>query len=419
MSIALMVQTSGVWNRVQSSQARGRYGTMRSTLEKLRLSEISPSVVQSEIRAMTMECDRVAGVNLAQGVCDTEVPHPVVAQAIEAIHQGYNIYTRLDGIAPLREAIARKLERDNGLTVDPDSEILVTSGATGGFYAAALALLDPGDEVILFEPFYGYHLNTLLALRIKPVAVPLAQGDWALDLDRLRAAITPKTRALVINTPSNPCGKVFSRAELEAIAEIAEEHDLFVFTDEIYEYFVFDGMKHVSPATLPGMAERTISISGLSKTFSITGWRIGYLTASARWLGSIAYFHDLTYVCAPSPFQYGAAAGLLELPMSFYTDMAVEYQAKRDMMCSALADAGLTPSVPAGAYYVLADASSLAGATAKEKARALLRERGVAAVAGTAFFTGGRGENILRFCFAKRDEDLKRACDLLRGTARV
>ena len=390
--------------------------SMRTAIEKLHLSEISPHVIQSEIRSMTVECDRVGGVNLAQGVCDTEVPPPVVQRAIEAIHEGYNIYTRLDGVAPLREAIARKLERDNHLTVDPNSEVLVTSGATGGFYAAALALLDPGDEVILFEPFYGYHLNTLLALRIKPVAVALQEGDWALDLDRLRAAITPKTRALVINTPSNPAGKIFSRAELEAVAAVAEEHDIFIFTDEIYEYFVFDGKEHVSPATLPGMAERTISISGLSKTFSITGWRIGYLTADKRWLGPIGYFHDLTYVCAPSPFQYGAAAGLMELPVEFYTDMAVEYQAKRDMMCSALTDAGLTPSVPAGAYYVLADASSLPGATAKEKARTLLRDRRVAAVAGTAFFTGGRGENLLRFCFAKRDEDLKRACDLLRGT---
>ena len=403
---------------MQIVSMRDRYGTMRATLEKLRLSEISPSVIQSEIRAMTMECDRVGGVNLAQGVCDTEVPHPVVAEAIEAIHQGKNIYTRLDGIAPLREAIARKLERDNALTVDPGSEVLVTSGATGGFYAAALALLDPGDEVILFEPFYGYHLHTLMALRVKSVAVPLVTGSWALDLDRLRAAITPKTRAVVINSPSNPCGKVFSREELEAIAEVAEENDLFLFTDEMYEYFVYDGKKHISPATLPGMAERTISISGLSKTFSITGWRIGYLTANARWLGTIAYFHDLTYVCAPSPFQYGAAAGLMELPVSFYTGLGVEYQVKRDMMCSALADASLTPSVPEGAYYVLADASSLPGATAKEKARTLLRERGVAAVAGTAFFTEGRGENILRFCFAKRDEDLKRACDLLRGTIR-
>lgn len=297
--------------------------------------------------------------------------------------------------------------------------MLVTSGATAGFYAAALALLDPGDEVILFEPFYGYHLNTLLALRIKPVTVPLTDGDWALDLDRLRAAITPKTRALVINTPSNPCGKIFSRAELEGVAQIAEENDLFIFTDEIYEYFVFEGNQHISAATLPGMAERTISISGLSKTFSITGWRIGYLTASPRWMGAIAYFHDLTYVCAPAPFQYGAAAGLMELPVSFYTDLAVEYQAKRDLMCSALADAGLTPSIPAGAYYVLADVSSLPGATAKQKARTLLRERGVAAVAGTAFFTGGRGENLLRFCFAKRDEDLKKACDLLRGRIRI
>jgi aminotransferase len=388
---------------------------MPTATEKLRLSQISPHIVQSEIRSMTVECDRLGGVNLAQGVCDTELPAPVARRAIEAIHEGYNIYTRLDGVAPLREAIAAKLQRDNGLTVDPEGEVLVTSGATGGLYAAALALLDPGDEVILFEPFYGYHLNTLLALRVKPVAVPLDEGSWALDIDRLRAAITPKTRAVIINTPANPCGKVFSRAELEAVAALAIEHDLFVFTDEIYEYFVFDGTEHVSPATLPGMAERTITISGLSKTFSITGWRVGYLAADRRWLGSIGYFHDLTYVCSPSPFQYGAAAGLMELPRSFYDGLSSEYQAKRDKLCSALTAAGLTPSIPSGAYYVLADVSRLPGATAKEKARSLLRESKVAAVAGTAFFAGGRGENLLRFCFAKRDEDLDRACELLRA----
>jgi aminotransferase len=386
---------------------------MGTATANLRLSRIAPNLVQSEIRAMTMECDALGGVNLAQGVCDTEMPALVADRAIEAIREGHNIYTRLDGIAPLREAIARKLHRDNGLTVDPASEVLVASGATGALYAALLALLDPGDEVVLFEPFYGYHLNTLEALRIKPVTVPLAAGDWALDLDRLRAAITPRTRAMMVNSPSNPCGKVFSRHELEAIAEIVEEHDLFLFTDEIYEYFLYDGAEHISPATLPGMAERTISVSGLSKTFSITGWRIGYLTASARWLPSIAYFHDLTYVCAPSPFQYASAAGLLELPLSFYTRLSAEYQAKRDMLCSALAAAGLPPSVPAGAYYVLADVSSLPGETARDKARTLLRERGVAAVAGTAFFHEGRGDNLLRFCFAKRDEDLKRACELL------
>jgi aminotransferase len=388
---------------------------MGTATTNLRLSKIAPNLVQSEIRAMTMECDRVGGVNLAQGVCDTELPASVAEGAIQAVQDGYNIYTRLDGIAPLRDAIAEKLKRDNHLTVDPNSEVLVTSGATAGFYAALMALLDPGDEVVLFEPFYGYHLNTLTALRITPVIVPLAWGSWALDLDRLRAAITPKTRAIVVNSPSNPSGKVFSRDELEAIAAVAEEHDLFLFTDEIYEYFVYGGTEHVSPATLPGMTERTISVSGLSKTFSITGWRIGYLTASARWMPSIAYFHDLTYVCAPSPFQYGAAAGLLQLPVSFYTGLAAEYQAKRDMLCSALASAGFTPHVPAGAYYVLADISSLPGGSAKEKARTLLRERGVAAVAGTAFFHQGRGENLLRFCFAKRDEELQRACDQLQS----
>ncbi|MGA8160191.1 MAG: aminotransferase class I/II-fold pyridoxal phosphate-dependent enzyme [Acidobacteriaceae bacterium] len=388
---------------------------MRAVADKLRLSEISPGMVQSEIRAMTVECERVNGINLAQGVCDTEVPRPVAARAVEAIAQGHNIYTRLDGIATLRQVIASKLARHNGLTADPDSEILVTSGATGGFFAASMALFDPGDEVILFEPFYGYHHNTLRAVRVSAVSVPLAAPDWTLDFDALRAAITSRTRGIVINSPSNPSGKVFSAEELETIAALAQQRDLFVLTDEIYEYFVFDGTRHISVATLPGMAERTITISGLSKTFSITGWRVGYLVADKRWMGAISYFHDLTYVCSPSPFQHGAAAGLLELPDSFYAGLATEYQAKRDMLCWALADAGLTPSIPRGAYYVLADVTNIPGATARDKARNLLRQTGVAAVAGTAFFADGRGENLLRFCFAKRDEDLARACDRLRS----
>jgi aminotransferase len=387
---------------------------MPSVADKLRLSAIAPGLVQSEIRAMTVECERVGGVNLAQGVCDTEVPQPVASRAIEAIAEGHNIYTRLDGIAPLRKAIAERVARHKGLHADPDSEILVTSGATAGFCAASMALFNPGDEVILFEPFYGYHRNTLRALRVEPVSVPLTSPAWGLDFAALRAAITPRTRGIVINSPSNPCGKVFSRAELEAIAALAQEHDLFVLTDEIYEYFVFDGARHISFATLPGMAERTITISGLSKTFSITGWRVGMLVCDRRWMGAISYFHDLIYVCAPSPFQHGAAAGLMQLPDSFYEGLAYDYQKKRDRLCAALADVGLMPSIPQGAYYVLADVASLPGATAREKARNLLRATGVAAVAGTAFFGEGRGENLLRFCFAKRDEDLDRACALLR-----
>ncbi|ACO34124.1 pyridoxal phosphate-dependent aminotransferase [Acidobacterium capsulatum] len=379
----------------------------------LRLSEISPLIVQSEIRSMSVECDRMGGVNLAQGVCDTGVPAPVAERALAAIEQGHNIYTRLDGIAVLRDAIAQKALRYNGIHADPESEVLVTSGATGAFYAACLALLNPGDEVLLFEPFYGYHANTLRAQRAVPVAVPLENGNWAIDFDRLRRAITPRTRALLINTPSNPCGKVFTREELAQIAAIVEEHDLIVFTDEIYEYFVFEGAQHVSFATLPGMASRTITISGLSKTFSITGWRVGYLIADRSVLGTIGYFHDLTYVCAPAPLQHGAAAGLVALPDEYYQAMARDYQSKRDLLCGALTRMGLTPSIPAGAYYVLADASRIAGANAREKARTLLAATGVAAVAGTAFFAEGRGENLLRFCFAKREEDLQRACDLL------
>lgn len=364
---------------------------------------------------MTVACTDVGGINMAQGVCDTDPPHPVVEAAIAAIRSGQNIYTRMDGIAPLREAIAQKLASFNGLAVDPHTQVLVTSGATGAMHASLLALLNAGDECIVLEPFYGYHVSSLKAMRAVPVVVPLAGPAFTLDADRLRAAITPRTRAIIINSPTNPSGKVFSRSELEALTEVAIEHDLFVFTDEMYEYFIYDGAHHISIATLPGMAERTITISGFSKTFSVTGWRLGYLAASERWLPAIAYFHDLLYVCAPSPLQHGAAAGLLQLPQSFYAEMAVEYQGKRDVICAALARAGLTPSIPAGAYYVLADATRVPGADAKQKARRLLADAGIAAVAGSAFFASDAagvnpGENLLRFCFAKKDDELAEAC---------
>ena len=386
---------------------------------ELSLSELAPRVLQSEIRAMSMECDRLGGVNLAQGICDTEVPAPVSEGAIQAIHDGHNIYTRLDGILRLRKAIAGKLRSFNGIEVNPEREILVTSGATGGLHAAVMALLNPGDEVILFEPFYGYHVSTLKSMRVVPVVVPLAApvekgGDWSLDLDAVRAALTPRTKAMIVNTPSNPCGKVFTRAELEALALVAEERELFVFTDEIYEHFVYGNAEHVSPATLPGMRERTILISGFSKTFSVTGWRLGYLVADAKWLGTMSYFHDLTYVCAPSALQHGAAAGLEQLGSEFYTQLATDHYDKRARIVAALEDAGMSPYVPAGAYYVLADASKLPGENAATKARALLARTGVASVAGSAFFRPGLGENLLRFCFAKKDKDLDEACQRLR-----
>ncbi len=380
---------------------------------RLRLSQLAPGSLQSEIRAMTAECDRLGGINLAQGVCDTPVPAVVEEEAIRAIQAGYNIYTRLDGIERLRQAIAEKQRRDYGLEYDPEGEVLVTSGATGGLHAAATALLDPGDQVLVFEPFYGYHVTTLKSLRVQPVFVPLSEPDWALDVDALRAAVTPHTRAVLLNTPGNPSGKVFTRAELEAVAGVVQEHDLFLITDEIYEYFVYDGAEHVSPATLPGMRERTIVLSGFSKTFSVTGWRLGYATAGAKWMGAMSHFHDLTYVCAPSALQHAAAAGLEKLPPSFYRELAAAHQAKRERMLRALRAAGMEASAPAGAYYGLANVHTLPGKTAAEKARGLLASTGVAAVAGSAFFRPGRGEDLLRFCFAKKDEELDEACERL------
>jgi aminotransferase len=364
---------------------------------------------------MTVACSDLGGINMAQGVCDTDPPHLVVEAAISAIRSGQNIYTRMDGIEPLREAIAQKFASFNGLSVDPRTQVFVTSGATGAMHASLLALLNAGDECVVLEPFYGYHVSSLKAMRAVPVVVPLAGPEYALDADRLRASITPRTRAIIVNSPSNPSGKVFSRSELEALAEVAIEHDLFVFTDEMYEYFIYDGAQHISLATIPGMAERTITISGFSKTFSVTGWRLGYLAASERWLPAIGYFHDLIYVCAPSPLQHGAAAGLLQLPQSFYDGLTAEYQAKRDVTCAALTRAGLTPSIPTGAYYVLADATRIPGADAKQKARRLLADAGIAAVAGSAFFGTDAdgvnpGENLLRFCFAKKDDELAEAC---------
>ena len=381
---------------------------------RLALSQLAPAVVQSEIRAMSIECDRIGGINLSQGICDTPVPVPVQEAAIQAIHDGYNIYTRLDGIARLRAAIAVKQKRDYALDYDPESEILVSSGASGGFHAAVMALLNPGDEVLIFEPFYGYHVAILKSMRVVPVLVPLSEPDWALDPAALRAAVTPRTRAILLNTPANPTGKVFSRAETEAIAALCQQHDLFLITDEIYEYFVYDGARHIAPAALPGMKERTIVISGFSKTFSVTGWRIGYVCASAKWISAMSYFHDLTYICAPSALQHGAAAGLEQLPHSFYAQLAADHQSKRTRILTALRAAGFEPGVPAGSYYVLARAARIPGKTAAEKARSLLAATGVAAVAGSAFFRPGHGENLLRFCFAKKDHELDDACARLR-----
>jgi aminotransferase len=347
---------------------------------------------------------------MAQGVCDTPVPPPVLAAAAEAMARGKNTYSRFDGLPELRAALAAKLLRDNDIHADPETEITVSAGATGSFHAACLALLNPGDEVILFEPFYQYHVSALLAVEAVPVIARLDAPDWALMPDAVERAVTRRTKAIIVNSPGNPSGKVFTTDELRAVAEIAVEHDLMIFTDEIYEYFLYDGRRHVSMASLPGMAERTITIGGYSKTFSITGWRIGYSVAAPQWTQAIGAMNDLLYVCAPTPLQAGVAAGIQELPDTFYRQLAKDYQHKRDRFCAALAQAGLPPAVPQGAYYVLADATRLPGRNGKDRAMHLLTSVGVAGVPGEAFFSGPDGSRYIRFSYAKTDADLDEAC---------
>ena len=368
------------------------------------------TLAHSEIRTMTQACVQAKGLNMAQGVCDTPVPPVVLRAAAQAMERGKNVYSRFDGLPELRRSIAKKLGQYNGIMADPETDITVSAGATGSFHCACLALLNPGDEVILFEPYYQYHISALLAVEAVPVMVKMQTPDWTIHAVDVERAVTPRTKAIIVNSPGNPSGKVFSRQELGSVASIAQQHDLFVLTDEIYEYFLYDGRTHVSFATLPGMADRTITIGGYSKTFSITGWRIGYSVAAARWAQAIGAMNDLLYVCAPTPLQAGVAVGIQELSGSFYQDLARDYQRKRDRFCQALAQAGLMPSVPQGAYYVLADTSRVPGTTGKERAMFLLETIGLAGVPGDAFFSGSDGRQFIRFSYAKIDADIDEAC---------
>lgn len=372
------------------------------------------SLVVSDIRAMTRACDAVGGINLGQGVCDLPTPQPVALAAIAAIEASVAIYTAPEGILPLRQAIAADLEKRYALRYDPLSEVVVTSGATGGFAATCLALLEPGDEVILFEPYYGYHLNTVIAMGLVPVLVPTRPPEWDFDREAFVRAISKKTRAVVLCTPSNPSGKLWSAEELDWLADVVEAHDLTVITDEIYEHIVFDGREHVPMATRKNARKNTVSIAGFSKTFAVTGWRLGYLTAPPDAARRITIAHDMLYVCAPTPLQHAMVAGLA-MPESYFKGIGASYQKKRDILCSALSDAGLNPYVPRGAYYVLADIRRLGKKTSKEAAMELLDKLKIASVPGTSFYRDPVGETMSRFCFAKDDDVLEEAARRIRA----
>jgi aspartate/methionine/tyrosine aminotransferase len=368
---------------------------------------------ESVIREMSRVAYRTGAVNLAQGLPDFPMPQPMKDAAVAAIHGDVNQYAMTWGAAPLRLAIAEKYRRWYGMTVDPDTEVTVTCGSTEAMMAAFLALVNPGDEVIILEPFYENYCAHVALVGATPVFVPLAAPAWALDIERLAAAITPHTRALVLNTPHNPTGRVFSRGEISAIAALAERHNFWVFTDEIYEHLVYTGHHHPI-ATWPGMRERTVTVSGLSKAFSCTGWRLGYAVAPREMTAAIRKVHDFLTLGAPAPLQAAGAVGMA-FDAEYYNHLQLAYKQRRGVMMSALTNAGFAFCAPAGAYYVFADFSGIdRKRTDREFAIWLAEEIGVAVVPGSTFVDGGGlGVSTVRFAFCKTFETLGRATERL------
>jgi aminotransferase len=356
-------------------------------------------------------------INLAQGFPNFAAPDLLKEAAARAIHDDINQYAITWGAQALRDAVARKYARWYGLGADPEREITVTCGATEAMISTLLAVVNPGDEVIVFEPFYeNYGPDTILA-DARPVYVPLT-SDEPLDLDRLAAAFSSRTRAIIVNTPSNPSGRVLTAAELAAIAELCQRHDALAVTDEIYEHIRFDG-PHIPIATLPGMRERTVTISGASKTFSVTGWRIGWIIAPAGLTDAIRKVHDFLTVGAPAPLQEAVAVALDGLDSSFYDGLTAMYLGKRDLLHHALTEAGFRCRAPEGAYYILADFTGLGPAAEgpcddTEFAVWLSRAVGVTPVPGSSFFREGGGRTLVRFVFCKTEDVLLEATRRLR-----
>jgi aminotransferase len=362
---------------------------------------------ESVIRGMTRLAVQHGAINLAQGMPDFDAPEAVKEAACRAIRDGFNQYAVTWGVADLRLAIAEKARQFNRLDwVDPDKHVTVCCGATECMMATLLAVIDPGDEVVVFQPFYeNYGPDGLLSgARIN--WVHLRAPDWSFDPDELAAAFTPRTKAIIINTPNNPTGKVFTRDELGVIADLCVRHNVLAITDEIYEHIILTDQPHVSLATLPGMAERTVTISGLSKTFSVTGWRLGYTIAPAEITDGIRRVHDFLTVGAPHPLQVAGAAAL-RLPPSYYADLSAGYRRRRDVFLPYLRDAGFAFAEPHGAYYVICDGTSLGAGDDTAFAHRLVTEIGVAGVpAGSFYNPRDQGHGKIRFMFAKREETL-------------
>ena len=371
---------------------------------------------ESVIRGMTRLANEHGAINLAQGFPNFPCPDALKEAAIRAIRDNVNQYAITWGAKHLRDALAKKYHDWYGMTVNPETDLTVTCGATEAMASALLAVVDPGEEVIVLEPFYeNYGPDTILC-GAKPVFVPMAP-DTELDLDRLAAAFSKRTRAIILCTPNNPTGRVLTRRELEAIAKLCRRHDAYAVTDEIYEHIYYEG-EHIPIATLEGMAERTVTISGASKTFSVTGWRIGTIVAPAGVTDAIRKVHDFLTVGAPAPLQEGLAVAMETLGSDYYRQLKTDYRKRRDLLCGALLQAGFHCVPPQGAYYVMTDFSALSDLPDDEFAAWLTKEVGVAPVPGSSFYSRAElGRRQVRFAFCKTEEMLEEATRRLAGVA--
>src|SRR5947208_324622 len=378
-------------------------------MSKLTGSKKATQFTESVIREMTRLNDLHGGVNLSQGFPDFPAPEAVKAAACAAIRADINQYAVTWGARPLREAIAAEFTRRYGVPVVADDQVTVCCGSTEAMMATLLAIIDPGDEVIVFEPFYENYGPDAILSGATPRYVTLQAPTWTFDPDELAAAFNAKTKAIILNTPNNPTGKVFSRDELEAVAALCRKWDAIAISDEIYEHIVYDGAQHVPIATIEGMADRTVTINGLSKTYSVTGWRVGWTISPPSLTGAIRKVHDFLTVGAPAPLQEAGAAALA-LPEPYYRDLAANYQKRRDALVDILERHHFTCYKPAGAYYIMTDISAFGFGDDVEFARYLVKEVGVAAVPGSSFYkNAARGRTKLRFCFCKQDETLREA----------
>jgi aminotransferase len=381
------------------------------------ISQRVQGFTESVIREMTRVVAQLGGVNLAQGMPNFPPPPELIEAAHRAIDGDFHQYAITWGAANLRAAIAEKYRSFYGMDVDPERHVTVCCGSTETMLSTLLAVLNPGDEVIIFEPFYENYGPGCIISGAQPVFVPLEPPDFAFDPDRLRRAVSPRTKAIVFNSPNNPSGKVFTRAELQTIADVCLQHGLLAITDEIYEHIVYDGLGHTPIATLPGMAERTITISGISKSYSVTGWRVGYAVAPEAFSVGIRRAHDFVTVGAPAPLQE-AAVTALQLPRDYYVRLRSAYQARRDLLWGYIEHAGFVAWKPKGAYYILTDVTRFMKAVRIQDdyafAMYLIKEVGVATVPGSSFYAHTElGRTKIRFCFPKTDDMLREAGERL------